>query len=300
MRLISYRSEGQIRIGAVAGERVANLDSILTDAGFPPGDMVAFLGLGDVALADASKLVAAAQREPDRLPELANVELLAPVPKPPKIMMGGRNYVRHVEEMQKTEAFAKVAIPKFPRIFAKYACAVNAPGAPVYQPAITNDIDFEAELSVVIGRGGRDIAEADAYDHIAGYTMVNDVTARDLQAMDELTLAKSFEGFAPMGPWIVTRDEISDPHNLKVRTYLNDRLLMENSTSEMLHRIPVYVSFLSRAFPLEAGDIITTGSPPGPGKFLNPPAVPKPGDLMRIEVESIGVLENRLLAPRGS
>lgn len=297
MRLITFRRDGRVHVGAVLADHVVTLDPVLVDAGRAAGDMIAFLKLGERGLTQAADLVRKAGRN---LPRLADIELLAPVPKPPKIMMGGRNYVRHVEEMRKTEAFAKVAVPKVPRIFAKYACAVNAPGAPVFQPAMSDDIDFEAELSVVIGRDGRDIPETEAYDYITGYTIVNDVTARDLQAMDELTLAKSFEGFAPMGPWIVTRDEIPDPHDLKVRTYLNDRCLMENSTSEMLHRIPAYISFLSKAFPLEVGDIISTGSPPGPGKFLNPPAVPKPGDLMRVEVESIGTLENRLVAPRGA
>lgn len=299
MRLITFRIGGQLHVGAVSNDQVVALDAVLLEAGHSVGDMIAFLRLGDPGIARADELVHAALTRGEALPRLDEIELLAPIPRPPKIMMGGRNYVRHVQEMQKTEAFAKVAVPKFPRIFAKYAVAVNAPGAPVYQPAISDDIDFEAELSVVIGKDARDVDEIDAYTCIAGYTIVNDVTARDLQAMDELTLAKSFEGFAPMGPWIVTKDEIPDPHNLTVRTYLNDRQLMENNTSEMLHRIPAFVAFLSKAFPLEVGDIITTGSPPGPGKFLDPPALPRPGDLMRVEVEGIGILENRLMPPRG-
>ena len=293
IKLITYRQDAGVHVGAVIDDRVVLLDDVAAEFGGAKADMISLIVSGEPGLARARVIVAGAER--DLLPRLADVQLLAPVLRPPKIMMGGRNYLRHVEEMQRTDAFKHIKVPKFPRIFAKYPVAVNAPGADVRRPSITNDIDFEAELSVVISKEARDVPESDAYEYVAGYTIVNDVTARDLQAMDELTLAKSFEGFAPMGPWIVTKDEIPDPHNLRVRTYLNDRLLMENNTSEMLHRIPAFISFLSRAFPLEPGDIITTGSPPGPGKYLDPPAILKPGDLMRVEVEKIGMLENRLV-----
>jgi 2-keto-4-pentenoate hydratase/2-oxohepta-3-ene-1,7-dioic acid hydratase in catechol pathway len=293
MRLVTFAVGGTSRVGAVVGDDVVDLTAGLSGG---RADMIGLLELGERGLEKARSI--AADPQSLRVP-LASATLLAPVPHPPKLLMGGRNYVRHVEEMRAKNpaAFAKVPIPRNPRIFAKYHVAVNRPGGDVQRPSwITTDIDFEGELSVVIGKSGRNIAAENAYDHIAGYTIVNDVTARDLQAEDELTLAKSFEGFAPMGPWIVTKDEIADPHALKVRTYLGDRFLMENSTSEMLHRIPAFVSFLSRAFPLEVGDVITTGSPPGPGKFLDPPALPQPGDLMRIEIEQIGWLENRLVA----
>lgn len=292
MRLVTFETGGNSRVGAVVGDQVVDLTLSLTGTRI---EMIGLLELGEAGLAKARSI--AGDSSAPRF-ALASVKLLAPVPHPPKLLMGGRNYVRHVEEMRAKNpaAFAKVPIPRNPRIFAKYHVAVNRPGGDVQRPAwISTDIDFEGELSFVIGKAGRNIAADDAYDHIAGYTIVNDVTSRDLQAEDELTLAKSFEGFAPMGPWIVTKDEIADPHSLKVRTYLGDRFLMENNTSEMLHRIPAFVSFLSRAFPLEVGDVITTGSPPGPGKFLDPPALPQPGDLMRIEIEKIGWLENRLV-----
>jgi 2-keto-4-pentenoate hydratase/2-oxohepta-3-ene-1,7-dioic acid hydratase in catechol pathway len=293
MKLISYRDGEQTMVGAMADGGVVSLAPVFAGLGKPTdSDMIAFIGLGMAGLDAATQLLA---DHPAVRPASA-VTILAPVPHPPKLMMGGRNYVRHVQEMQRTEAFAKVRVPKNPRIFAKYTVAVNRPGGDVHRPVLSSDIDFEGELSFVIGKPARNVTEADAMDYVYGYTIVNDVTARDLQADDELTLAKSFEGFAPMGPWLVTKDEIADPHNLRVRTYLNDRFLMENNTGEMLHRIPAFVSFLSKAFPLEVGDVITTGSPPGPGKFLVPPAVPQLNDLMRIEIEGIGWLENRLVA----
>ncbi len=291
MKLISYEKTSTKGIAVVIGDNAVDLSPVFKKLDKPAGGMVEFLELGDAALSAAQQLVQAGQ---NTFP-LKSVTVLAPVPHPPKLLMGGRNYVRHVEEMRKTEVYAKIPIPRNPRIFAKYHVAVNRPGGDVHKPEITDDIDFEGELSFVIGKLARNVSEADAMNYVAGYTIVNDVTARDLQAEDELTLAKSFEGFAPMGPWIVTKDEIADPHNLKVRTYLNGKLLMENNTSEMLHRIPAFVSFLSRAFPLEVGDVITTGSPPGPGKYLVPPLVPKVGDTMRIEIEKIGVLENKLV-----
>ena len=293
MKLITYRQGGQTNIGAVVDDMVIPLGGASASGAALPNDMIEFLKLGDAGLASATQVIKAGANAV----ALSSVDLMSPIPRPPKIMMGGRNYLAHVTELRaKTQVYKDVPVPKFPRIFAKYATAVNAHGKPARQPAISNDVDFEGELSLVICKDGRNIPKDQAYDYIGGYTIVNDVTARDIQEMDELTLSKSFEGFCPIGPWIVTKDEIPDPHKLLVRTYVNDRLLMENSTSTMLHDIPTFVSFLSHQFLLEAGDIITTGSPPGPGKFLEPPLTPKPGDTMHVEVEGIGRLSTPLIA----
>ena len=224
---------------------------------------------------------------------LASVKLTAPVPHPPKLMMGGRNYTRHIDELRGTDA--TIPVPPTPRIFAKYHTAITGPGDPVVYPRMVKQLDFEGEFSVVIGRTARYVKEEDALDFVGGYTIVNDVTARCIQATGELIVSKNFATFAPMGPWIVTPDEIPDPHDLGVRTYLNGRQVSEAHTSEMLFNIPQYIAFLSQVFPLEPGDVLTTGSPPGPGMYHNPPILTEIGDTMRVEVEHVGTLENRVV-----
>ncbi|HEY8370279.1 MAG TPA: fumarylacetoacetate hydrolase family protein, partial [Thermodesulfobacteriota bacterium] len=283
------------RIGAVVDSTVVDLNAVLGE-GALPGDMAAFLAAGQPAMAKAREAVerfrdgghAKAGRP------LAEVELLAPVPRPPKIMMGGRNYDRHISELRSTGEH--IPRPPYPRIFAKYHTSVTGPGAPVYYPKMVTKLDFEGEFTVVIGKLARNVKESDWLDYVAGYTIVSDVTARDVQATGELITSKNFETFCPMGPWIVTPDEVPDPHNLTVRLYINDKKVSESNTSEMIYRIPQYIAFLSQVMPLEPGDILTTGSPPGPGMYQNPPILLKVGDVTRIEVEHVGVLENRIEA----
>lgn len=297
MKLISFLLNGQTRIGAVVNNTVVNLNASLNkETDFLPSDMAAFLALGEPAM-DSVREVVRKFREGDQtitaIP-LDSVELLAPIPRPPKIMMGGRNYLRHIEELRQV---GEIPIPPFPRIFSKYHTAIVGPGKPVIYPELSKMVDFEGELTVVIGKPARRVKDGDAYQYIAGYTIVNDVTARDIQEKEELILSKNFETFLPMGPWIVTADEISDPQDLNVRIQINDKVISEGHTSEMIFTIPQFVSFLSSVFPLEPGDIITTGSPPGPGRYRNPPLLPKIGETMRIEIEKVGTLENMLVAP---
>ncbi len=297
MKLVSFRSSGGPRIGAVVDSTVVDLNAVLGE-GTLPGDMAAFLGAGAPAMTRARETVdrfrggghAKAGRP------MKEVELLAPVPRPPKIMMGGRNYDRHITELRSTGEH--IPRPPYPRIFAKYHTAVTGPGAPVYYPKMVTKLDFEGEFTVVIGKPARNVKESDWLDYVAGYTIVSDVTARDVQSAGELITSKNFETFCPMGPWIVTPDEVLDPHNLRVRLYINDKKVSESHTSEMIYRIPQYIAFLSEVMPLEPGDILTTGSPPGPGMYQNPPILLKVGDVTRIEVEKVGVLENRIEAAR--
>lgn len=299
MKLATFETEGRTRIGVVDGDAVVDVSAALAgEAGTDWTDMTAFLAAGDGALARAREAVArsrAGEAARARVP-LTSVRLRAPVPRPPKIMMGGRNYAAHIGELQSFDA--SIPRPPFPRIFSKYATSVVGPGDTVVWPKIVEQVDFEGELTVVIGKGGRNIPEAEAYDHVAGYTIINDVTARDIQAKQELILSKNFETFCPVGPWIVTRDEIPDPLALTVRTYINDRKIAENRTSDMIFNVVQYVSFLSEAFPLEPGDLISTGSPPGPGMYHDPPILPQAGDVMRIEIDRVGVLANPLSARR--
>lgn len=286
MKLVSYEMDGQRAIGAVADDHVIRISG----SGLP-ADMTQFLEMGDQAQVRAREIVSGGSA--DAVP-LSQVKFLAPVPHPPKLMMGGRNYLRHIGELQQQDE--TIPVPPTPRIFAKYNIAITGPGHPVIYPKMVKQLDFEGEFSVVIGRSGRYISESEAMDHVFGYTIVNDVTARDIQATGELIVSKSFETFAPMGPWIVTRDEDIDPHDLLVRTYINDRQVSESHTSEMIFNIPQYISFLSQVFPLEVGDVLTTGSPPGPGMYHDPPILTEVGDVMRIEVEGIGTLENPVVA----
>ena len=300
MKLITFMVNVDPRIGAVVGDTAVDLTATLAEAGQPiPNDMAAFLGLGEDVMKRARTAVQQFEKGDQHIltRPLDSVTLLAPIPRPPKIMMGGRNYLKHIDELREKTG-EDIPIPPFPRIFSKYHTSVVGPGMPVIYPKLSKMLDFEGELTVVIGKPARRVSEEDAYAYIAGYTIVNDVTARDVQEKAELILSKNFETFAPMGPWIVTADEIPDPHILTVRTLINDQLVAQGNTSEMLFNIPQYVSFLSGIFPLEPGDIISTGSPPGPGRYQDPPLLPKVGDTMRIEIEKIGVLENTIVAAK--
>lgn len=291
MRLVSYLAENACRIGAVVDDRVVDLNEYLPDDQQLPSDMTEFLALGESGLERARESLRRFSEANQPGTKYSEVQLLPPVPRPGKIICVGRNYAAHIEELR---AMMDVSTPPFPRIFAKYPSSLVGHREDVIYPPLGEQIDFEGELTLVIGKRARNVSEDDVWDYIAGYTIVNDMTARDLQVIDELTLAKNFETFAPAGPWIITRDEIPDPHALTVRTWLNDRLVSEANTRDMIYKIPTIISFLSEAFPLEPGDIITTGSPPGVGAFHNPPLFVQPGDVMRIEIEGVGVLENRM------
>ena len=296
MKLVTFKDNLGIHIGAVVDDDVVDFNRALgIDADAVPEEMVAFLNAGDAAMAKARLAVecykqgeAASAAQP-----LSAVTLMAPLLRPPKIIMGGRNYANHVSELRQTDD--SIEIPSFPRIFAKYHTAIVGPGINVVRPKIDKMVDFEGELTVVIGKPARNVEEKDAYDYVAGYTIINDVTARTIQSKQELTLSKSFDTFCPMGPWIVTKDEIPDPHALTTTTYINDRQIAQNKTADMIYKVPQYISFLSKAFLLEPGDVISTGSPPGPGMYHNPPLLPQPGDFMRITISGIGTLENPIV-----
>jgi acylpyruvate hydrolase len=300
MKLVSYRLDGAVRIGAVVNNQVVHLNALLGPDQQISDDMVAFLADGEPSLAAARIAVAMFEEgaKDKAATPLQSADLLAPVPRPGKILMGGRNYLRHLDELRKEGSTRgeKIITPPMPHIFAKYHNAVTGPGKPVIYPKIVKQLDLEGELTVVIGKTAYYVSEEDAYDYIAGYTIINDVSARCLQSQGLLTISKGYETFCPMGPWMVTKDEIPDPQNLNVRTYLNDLEVCKAHTSEMLFNIRQFIASLSRVFPLEPGDVLATGSPPGPGMYHDPPILAKVGDVMRIEVEKIGVLENPVVA----
>ena len=202
------------------------------------------------------------------------------------------NYADHAREQG-------IEPPTSPIFFLKSVNTIVGPGDPVRLLADSSQVDYEAELAVVIGKGGRNISEERAMEHIAGYTLLNDVTARDFQFGDKQWFrGKSCDTFGPLGPWIVTRDEIADPHNLKITLTLNGQTAQDSNTSNLIFKIPYLVSYLSRSLTWEPGDLISTGTPPGVGVFRKPPVFLKAGDTMSVMVERIGTLTNPVVAPR--
>jgi 2-keto-4-pentenoate hydratase/2-oxohepta-3-ene-1,7-dioic acid hydratase in catechol pathway len=190
-----------------------------------------------------------------------------------------------------------MATPEFPVFFNKQTTCVTGPGDPIHVPRVSALVDYEGELGIVIGRRCRHVPAARAHEVIAGYTVVNDVTVRDWQFKSPtMTIGKSFDTHGPTGPWVVTADEIADPQDLRLRTWVNDELLQDASTKEMVFDCAQQIETLSTAFTLEPGDIIATGTPAGVGIVRNPPVFLQPGDTVRIEIDGIGVLENPVIA----
>ena len=210
----------------------------------------------------------------------------APVPRPGKLICIGLNYRDHAAE-------SNMAIPQQPIVFSKFSTAVIAPGEPVVLPATSTQVDYEAELAVVIGRRAKDVSLERALDYVLGYTCFNDVSARDFQFADgQWQRGKSCDTFAPMGPTIVTADEVPDPHKLAIKLVLNGQAMQDSNTDQFIFGIPELIEFLSQTITLEPGDVIATGTPPGVGFARKPPVFLKPGDKMEVEIESVGSLNN--------
>jgi 2-keto-4-pentenoate hydratase/2-oxohepta-3-ene-1,7-dioic acid hydratase in catechol pathway len=255
-------------------------------------DMMEFLEAGSAAIEVAHQAIAFAAAAGNRLSHaFEEVRLLPPVPRPGKILCSGVNYHGHLEENPGAK------LPEFPFFFSKLPSAVIGPGQAIVQPTMTRQLDYEVELAVVIGRVMRRASEAAAMNGVAGYTILHDVSARDVQFTDQqITLGKNFDTFAPMGPCLVTPDEIPDPANLGLRTLVNGRVLQDGSTRDWVFPLPRLLSFLSSVMTLEPGDIVSTGTPAGVGYFRKPPAFLQPGDVVTLEVDGIGRLENPVIA----
>ena len=222
----------------------------------------------------------------------ADAKLLAPIDQTAKYLAIGMNYQKHREDAQR----AGVATPSKQLWFNKQTSCISGPYDDI-DPGLTEKLDYEAELGVVIGKGGKYISEADAPNHVFGYFVANDVTARDWQFhTPTFTIGKSFDTHGPIGPWIVTADEVPDPHALMLRCFVNGALRQETSTGEMVHNVWEQIAYLSSAFTLEAGDIIASGTPSGVGVSMEPPTFLQPGDVVRCEIEGIGTIENRVVA----
>ncbi len=257
-------------------------------AGIVAGDQVIGLGKDMLSVIAAGTLPVLAGPRYDR----AAVKLLAPIPRPPKFICVGMNYRDHARE-------AGVEIPSVPTIFSKFSNVVIGPGAPIVLPKNSTRPDYEAEFAFVIGPGGRHIPAARALDHVFGYTIVNDVSARDHQTTtSQWLISKSFDTFAPMGPWIVTRDEIADPHALDLQLEIGGEILQHSNTRELVFGVPALIEYISSVVTLEPGDIVATGTPAGVGFARKPPRYLRPGDEVVIRIQGIGELRNPVIGER--
>jgi 2-keto-4-pentenoate hydratase/2-oxohepta-3-ene-1,7-dioic acid hydratase in catechol pathway len=265
------------------------LAGAVVDGQFVPSndhnEMTALLADGKMALAN---LIENIYSEKNRI-DLADVELLAPVPRPGKYFGVSLNYIDHIEETGKEQ-------PEFPTFFNKQITCVIGPGAAIHRPRVSEKLDYEGELGIVIGKRCRHVTKEQAKEVIAGYTVCNDVSVRDWQIRSHTwTLGKSFDTHGPVGPWIVTADEIEDPHNLDIKTWVNSDQRQSHNTSQMIFDCYYLVEYLSTVMTLEPGDIIATGTGSGVGVKMKPRGYMKPGDVVRIEIEKIGVLENPVI-----
>jgi 2-keto-4-pentenoate hydratase/2-oxohepta-3-ene-1,7-dioic acid hydratase in catechol pathway len=283
MRLVTFESNGQPRPGLISSSgSVIDLSS----HGF--GSLLQLIEAGPEALTKVAGLARNSQSNSQH--PLESVKLLAPIPKPRKLICVGLNYRDHAAE-------TGAEIPKVPTIFNKFATAVIGPGAKIVLPKVSKAPDYEAEFAFVIGRGGRHINPDSWRDHVFGYTIVNDVTGRDYQrATTQWLMGKTFDTFAPMGPWIVTADEIADPHNLDISLDIDGETMQDSNTRELIFKVPDLIAFLSSVFTLEPGDIVSTGTPAGVGFARKPPRYLRPGDQVSIKIQNIGVLKNPVVA----
>lgn len=314
MRLLTFECNGRQRLGGELNGRIVDLQSafalsVLTTVGFTaetlsraerllPCDSACFLGCGSGCYDAARTALDFAARLSDGMGtrgifyEEREITRRAPVTRPGKIICLGLNYRDHAIE-------SKAPIPTEPVVFAKYPTAVIGPEAPIILPPDSQKVDFEAELVFVIGRGGRNIPEADAMLHVAGYTCGHDVSARDYQLErggGQWVIGKTFDTFAPLGPVLVTPDELPDPHHLRIQCRVNGQTMQDSTTGQMIFSVPQVVSYLSRVMTLEPGDVVFTGTPPGVGMARKPPIFLKDGDVVEIEIEGIGVLRNPVRA----
>jgi 2-keto-4-pentenoate hydratase/2-oxohepta-3-ene-1,7-dioic acid hydratase in catechol pathway len=282
MKFVTFEHHGHRHAGVVSGDSVVSLKS----AGLP--DMISILRGGPEAFKRAE--LALAKPAAEGTFALSAVKLCAPVPKPTKIVCVGLNYRDHAIE-------SKMDIPTRPTIFSKFNNTVIGSGDNIVIPKNTEKPDYEAEFAFVIGKGGRHIKAEDWREHVFGYMNLNDVSARDVQlATTQWVMGKTFDTFAPMGPWLVSADEIEDPHNLDISITVNGDKLQNSNTRELIFKIPDLVEFLSSIMTLEPGDVVSTGTPSGVGFSYKPPKWLKPGDEVVVRVQGLGELVNTCVA----
>jgi 2-keto-4-pentenoate hydratase/2-oxohepta-3-ene-1,7-dioic acid hydratase in catechol pathway len=272
MKLVTFKREGSTSFGVLRGNEIVDLAALAPD-------LISLLSAGSIEPATGAK----------RFP-LNQVELLPPIPNPGKIVCVGLNYRSHL-------ALLDDPIPEVPILFSKPNTALIGSGGAIVLPCVTKQVDFEGELAVIIGKKGKYIGESAALSYVAGYTCVNDVSAHDIEfRTSQWTSGKMLDTFCPLGPVLVTADEIANPNALRLLTVLNGEIMQDESTSDMLFPVAKLISYISSLATLEPGDIILTGTPAGLGCMRHPPVFLKPGDAISVEIEGIGKLANSVIA----
>ncbi|UOE92696.1 fumarylacetoacetate hydrolase family protein [Alkalihalobacillus sp. LMS39] len=306
MKLVNYRVGESIRAAAIVGNQVIDLNrayvAMLEAQGqaraekvaeaLVPANTIEFLEGGDKSLEEAYKAIEYAQAEEATNPKIVlskdDVRIEAPVLKPNKIICVGHNYREHILEMKRE-------LPPYPVIFAKFNNAIIGPEDDIPNSPLTEQLDYEAEFTFVISKKAKNVSKEEALDYVAGYTIVNDVTARDLQRRTLQWLqGKTLDGSAPMGPWLVTKDEIPNPHELEVVLKVNGEERQRSNTANLVFDVNYLVEFLSSIMTLEPGDVICTGTPGGVGVARDPQVFLQDDDVVQIEIDKIGVLENKV------
>lgn len=285
MKLMMFETGKGPALGLVDGETVIDLAAL--DASLP-NDLLTMIEVGPAALAAVRIAVAKASASAKR--PLADVKPALPIAHPPKFICVGLNYLEHAKE-------GGHATPTYPSFFARYDRSLIAAGQPVIRPKVSNQLDYECELTIVIGKGGRNIPEASALDHVFGYTLFNDVSVRDFQRKTTQWLAgKNFDATGPLGPVVVTADELPPgAAGLNIMTRVNGATMQSSNTSDMIFSTARCVSLLSEFMTLEPGDLIATGTPSGVAHARKPPAWMKAGDVVEVEIERIGILKNAIV-----
>ena len=284
MRLVTFRNNNKIGIGSLRGDQVIPF----SQSKEIPDDMLSFLQAGEVSINIAKDLC----DNPEKLIALKEVNILSPISRPPKIIAIGLNYMDHLEEIR--AAGRNMDTPEVPMIFNKQSLSANGPYDEIHKPIVSDKLDYEGELTIVIGQNCRHVSKNDAHKVIAGYTIANDVSVRDWQMrVPTFTIGKSFDTHCPFGPAIVTKDEIADPHNLNLRTEVNGEIRQESNTKHLIFNCFELIEHISTAFTLEAGDLILTGTPSGVGvvenKFL------KASDVVKVTIDTLGYIENKVI-----
>ena len=284
MRLITFRNENKIGIGSLKGDQVIPF----SQSAEIPEDMLSFLQEGEGAITKANDICS----NPEEIIALKEVNILSPISRPPKIIAIGLNYADHLEEIR--AAGRNMDTPEVPMIFNKQSLSANGPYDEIHKPVVSDKLDYEGELTIVIGQNCRHVSKDDAHKVIAGYTIANDVSVRDWQMrVPTFTIGKSFDTHCPFGPAIVTKDEIADPHDLHLKTEVNGEIRQESNTKHLIFNCFELIEHLSTAFTLEAGDLILTGTPSGVGvvenKFL------KANDVVKVTINKLGYIENKVV-----
>ncbi|KYZ78123.1 5-carboxymethyl-2-hydroxymuconate isomerase [Anaerosporomusa subterranea] len=302
MHLLSYEAAGQQRVGILTADKQSVIPLIMAEQRYfgTTGvglTMLDVIQQGEPALQRIRTIIEKAKTDTDcpSIP-LSSVKISAPIERPPKnIFCIGKNYTEHALEFDKTKD-ANIAVPKHPVVFTKAATAIIGHQDVIHSHSdVTSELDYEVELAVIIGKQGYKISAEDAMDYIFGYTIINDITARDLQKKHlQWFLGKSLDTFAPMGPYLVHKSALPHPDCLSIRSKVNGEIRQDANTKDLVFSIPTLIATISAGITLEPGDIIATGTPAGVGAGFNPPKFLQPGDELELEIEGIGILKNRV------